>query len=335
MIIGTKIYHLQEDINELFKEWHSLNFNSLFVSTSLLSNLEFREQAKKSNMTVFVIFPIFYNPEVLEKTPELYSITDEGKKAVIEWVKFVCPTRDDYRTEKIEEVRKIVAELTPDGLSLDFIRYFVYWEKIYPERTLNSIPNCCFCSHCLEKFQKDTGVTLPDDTKDKRRVTKFIQNNCNNEWINWKCEVIYSLIEEMTEEARKIKPDILINIHVVPWRKDDFGGAIKKVAGQDLKAIAKIVDYISPMCYSHMLKQEPSWINAVITDMYEQTKHKIIPSIQVEKCYLETEISNHEFGEMLTEAVKDPSSGVVFWSWGKIQNNVEKKGQIRGSLVLS
>ncbi|MFX1283536.1 MAG: hypothetical protein ACFFB5_07770 [Promethearchaeota archaeon] len=335
MIIGIKIYHLQEDFHELFIDWHSLNFNTLFVSTSLCSNLEFRELAKKNNMKMFVIFPVFYDPEALEKTPELYSITDEGKKAVIEWVKFVCPTRADYRTEKIEEMKKIVAELNPDGLSLDFIRYFVYWEKVYPERTLNSIQNCCFCSHCLEKFQKDTGITLPDDIKDKRRIAKFIQKNCDLEWINWKCDVIYSLIKEMTEEARKIKPDIQINVHVVPWKKEDFGGAIKKIAGQDLKAIAKIVDYISPMCYSHMLKQQPSWINAVVHDIYEQTKHKIIPSIQVEKCYLKTEISNQEFGEMLTEAVKDPSSGIVFWSWDKLQTNIEKKELIKASLVLS
>ncbi|MFX0171199.1 MAG: hypothetical protein ACFE9L_04710 [Candidatus Hodarchaeota archaeon] len=63
--------------------------------------------------------------------------------------------------------------------------------------------------------------------------------------------------------------------------------------------------------------------------MYEQTKQKIIPSIQVEKCYLTTEISIKEFSEMITEAVKDPSNGVIFWSWEKIKNNYEKKEQLK------
>ncbi|MHA2246234.1 MAG: hypothetical protein ACXADY_14815 [Candidatus Hodarchaeales archaeon] len=334
-MIGTKIYQIRGNTHKLFKELHALKFDSLFVSASLCANLEFRELAKINNMNVFVVFPVFYNPEALENHPELYSITNEGEKAVEEWVKFVCPTREDYRTEKIEEIKKILKEHNPNGLSLDFIRYFVFWEKIYQERTLDSIPNCCFCSYCLKKFQLETEITLPEDIRDKQRIATFVKDNYEIEWTNWKCDVIYSLIKEITEEARKIKPDILINIHVIPWRKDDFGGAIKKIGGQDLKKIAKIVDYISPMCYSHMLKREPIWINSVVKDMYEQTKHKIIPSIQVEKCYLETEISTKEFCEMLTEAVKDPSIGVIFWSWEKIQKNFEKKKQLKASLVLS
>ncbi|MFX0124308.1 MAG: hypothetical protein ACFFAE_11770 [Candidatus Hodarchaeota archaeon] len=90
-------------------------------------------------MTVFIIFPVFYDPEALERNPELYSITNKGEKAVDEWVKFVCPTRDDYRKSKVEKMKKIVTELDPDGLSLDFNRYFVFWEKIYPRRTIESI----------------------------------------------------------------------------------------------------------------------------------------------------------------------------------------------------
>lgn len=328
-MIGTKIYDLQGDLQGLFKEWSSLSFDSIFVSTSLFSNSKFRELVKKNKLTAFIIFPIFYDPEALEKNPELYSITNEGKKAVEEWVKFVCPTRDDYRTKKIDVMKKIVTELNPDGLSLDFIRYFVFWEKIYPERTLDSIPNCCFCAYCLEKFQEDSKVTFPEEIKDNRRKAEFIQNNYTIEWTKWKCAVISSLIKEITEEARKLKPEILINVHVVPWRKTDFDGAIKKIAGQDLKEMAKIVDSISPMCYSPMLKRKPSWINAVVKDMYERTKHKIIPSIQVEKCYLNTEISTKEFSEMVVEALKDPSSGVIFWSWEKIQDNIEKKEQLK------
>ncbi len=335
MLIGTKVYNLQGNQKDIFEKWRFLNFNSIFVSTSLYSNLEFRQLAKDNDINVFVIFPIFYDPEALEMNPGLYSITNEGEKAIEEWVRFVCPTRKEYRAKKIEEISKIITELNPDGLSLDFIRYFVYWEKIYPERTLDSIPNCCFCSYCLKKFQEDTEVILPEGIMDTHIMAKFILKNYATKWTKWKCDVVYSLIQEITEEVRKIKPKILINVHVVPWRKDDFGGAIKKIAGQDLTEIAKIVDFISPMCYSHMLRRKPSWIHDVVKDMYEQTKDKIVPSIQVEKCYLKAEISKKEFGLMITEAIKTPSDGVIFWSWEKIQKNIEKKEQLKKSLVLS
>ncbi|MFX0182097.1 MAG: hypothetical protein ACFE95_03350 [Candidatus Hodarchaeota archaeon] len=334
MIIGTKIYDLQGDFQELFKEWHSLHFNSIFVSTSLFSNSRFRKLIKKYKMNVFIIFPVFYDPVTLDKNPELYSITNRGEKAVDEWVKFVCPTRNDYRGKKIKEMKRIVTELNPDGLSLDFIRHFVFWEKIYPDRTLDSIPNCCFCANCLEKFQEDSRVTFPEEVMDNRTKAEFIQNNYEIQWTKWKCSVISSLIKEISKEARKLKPEILINVHVVPWKKNDFDGAIQKIAGQDLKEIANIVDTISPMCYSHMLKRKPSWISSVVKDMYEQTKQKIIPSIQVEKCYLTTEISTKEFGEMIAEAVKDPSNGVIFWSWEKIKDSYEKKEQLRTRIWL-
>ena len=329
MMIGTKIYDLQGDFKGVFEEWRSLNFDTIFVSSTLYSNHKFRQLVKKKKMTVFVIFPVFYNPEALEKDPELYSITNRGEKAVDEWVKFVCPTRDDYRRSRVEKMKKIVTELQPDGLSLDFIRYFVFWEKIYSERTLESIPNCCFCSYCIKKFQEDCKLPLPREIMDNRRIVKFIQNNLSIEWTNWKCTVISSFIKEITQEARKLKPDILINVHVLPWRQIDFDGAIEKIAGQDLKEIAKIVDIISPMCYSHMLKRKPTWINAVVKSMYELTKQKIVPSVQVERCYLTSEITTKEFSEMIVEAVKIPSSGVIFWSWEKIQDNPEKMEQLK------
>ncbi|UCG01349.1 MAG: hypothetical protein JSW11_17240 [Candidatus Heimdallarchaeota archaeon] len=329
MMIGTKIYDLQRDLKGVFNEWRSLSFDTVFVSTSLYSNYKFRKLMKEKKMTVFIIFPVFYDPEALEKNPELYSITNKGEKAVDEWVKFVCPTRDDYRKNKVEEMKKVVTELNPDGLSLDFIRYFVFWEKIYPGRTLESIPNCCFCPYCIEKFQEDSKLAMPTEIMDNQRIVEFIQNNLSIEWTKWKCTNISNFIKEITQEVRKLKPDILINVHVLPWRQIDFDGAIEKIAGQDLKEIAKIVDFISPMCYSHMLKRKPSWINAVVKNMYELTKQKIVPSIQVERSYLTTEITTEEFSEMVVQAVKVPSSGVIFWSWEKIQDNPEKMEQIK------
>ncbi|MFX0124309.1 MAG: hypothetical protein ACFFAE_11775 [Candidatus Hodarchaeota archaeon] len=90
---------------------------------------------------------------------------------------------------------------------------------------------------------------------DNQRIVEFIQNNFSIEWTKWKCTIISSFIKEITQEARKLKPDILINVHVLPWRQIDFNGTIEKIAGRDLKEIAKIVDIILPMFYSPMLKR--------------------------------------------------------------------------------
>lgn len=218
------------------------------MSDSLLSIDAFRELARRNDIRIFVILPFFYNPEVLHKTPDLYAITATGEKAVEEWVEFVCPTREDYRKQRIALIKDIIREFDPDGISIDFIRYFVFWEKIYPERTLDSMVNTCFDSYCLDKFQKETGIRIPQRLASVPEKSEWILQNHRLEWTAWKCEVIASMVREIAQEERKIKPEVLINIHAVPWRDRDFGGAIKIVAGQDLAAISEHTDFISPMC---------------------------------------------------------------------------------------
>ena len=154
-IIGVKIYDHQGPFEELVSQWRSLGINTVFSGLSLYSNNKFRSIIKSSGITSFVIVPIFFNPEILDVSPELYAITDKGVKAQDEWVKFVCPSRMEYRRQKITEVENIIREFDPDGLSIDFIRHFVFWEKIYPDRFLSSLPNTCFDSICTTAFQAD------------------------------------------------------------------------------------------------------------------------------------------------------------------------------------
>ncbi len=328
-IVGVKIYDYEKSFPKLFEEWHSLGINTAFVSVSLYSKKEFRELAKKNEISTFIIVPIFYNPEELQKRPDLFAITSAGEKANEEWVSFVCPSREDYRKQRIEYINELIRQLNPDGLSLDFIRYFVFWEKIYPDRTLNSIVNTCFDPFCLDKFQKDTDIKISQKISHAAEKAKWIMENYIQEWTDWKCRVITSMVKDITEEARKIKPEIVINVHAVPWRENDFGGAAKIIAGQDFVDIAPHTDFLSPMCYSHMLKRTPPWISSVVKDIYRQTNSKIIPSIQVKEAYLNDTLSIHEFRRSLEEALKAPSKGVVFWSWEALEKDPKKKGEIK------
>jgi len=90
-IVGVKIYEYEKSLPKLFEEWRSLGINTAFVSVSLYSKKEFRELTKMNDISTFIIVPIFYNPEELQKRPDLFAITDGGEKAIEEWVSFVCP----------------------------------------------------------------------------------------------------------------------------------------------------------------------------------------------------------------------------------------------------
>ncbi|UCG26894.1 MAG: hypothetical protein JSV24_07905, partial [Bacteroidales bacterium] len=101
---------------------------------------------------------------------------------------------------------------------------------------------------------------------------------------------------------------------------------------QDIPEVAKFSDYLSPMTYAHMVKQEPTWINSVVNDIHEQAEGKIIPSIQVDKAYLESELTLAEFKESVIEALKPPSSGIVFWSWETLDRDQQKKNFLKNAL---
>jgi hypothetical protein len=316
-IIGVKIYDYKGDFKQLFDTFTELGINTVYASESLAGNLLFREQAKAHRVSIFVIEPIFYDPEALKADPDQYAITRTGERAKEDWVEFVCPSRDRYRKQKINAVRQAVAKLQPDGLSLDFIRFFVFWEMVRPERTYESLPNTCFCRNCLTKFSSDTGTALPKEAlATPQEASAWIEANQAQRWSEWKCSLITSMLEELVQAAKQARPGILINVHAVPWRRNDFNGAIKKVAGQDFAALSRFTDYLSPMCYASMLHRDASWIHSVVEDLALVSSSRVLPSIQVSPSYPnDLPISTSNFEEAVEAALMPPSGGVVFWSW--------------------
>jgi hypothetical protein len=282
--------------------------------------------ASKSDIQVFIILPIFFNPEVLAENPDWYAIDQHGGMAKEEWVEFVSPSNEVYRKQKIDFIKKVIEDTRPDGISIDFIRYFAYWEKIYDDRSFNSIPNTSFDSLSLAAFQSDLNFQIPDTLQLISQKANWILENHEMSWTNWKCKNITSMVEDIVESAKSIDPNLQINLHTVPWRNDDFNGAIKKIVGQDFAQLGPYTDFISPMCYSHMLKKEPSWVSSIVKDLSRQSNGSaIMPSIQVKEAYLSHPLTNEEFEENIISALESPSVGVVFWSWEHLMDSPAKK----------
>ncbi len=324
-MIGIKIYEYEHDFNELVALWKTIGIDAAFVSKELAEDKSFRKLLKENNIGVYVIFPIFLDYERLDADPELYAITGSGVRAEDDWVKFICPSRKDFYNEKINEAREIVNKIKPDGISLDFIRYFVYWETVFPDRDPETIMQTCFDESCIKSFSAISGVSIPKEAKTISDKSKWIFSNCEEKWIDWKCGIISDAVKGLSETIKTNNPEIKVGIHAVPWRKNDFKSAIKRVAGQDFRELSKHVDYISPMCYSHMLKREPGWISSVVEDINNAASDTdIIPSIQVDKCYLKTEFDPKKFEAALIESLKGPSKSVVLWSWDSLAQSKEK-----------
>ena len=328
-IIGVKIYEHPGPFGPLVREWRDLGVNTAFVSEALAKNKEFRSLARTNTIALFIIYPVFQNPEALKDNPGLAAVTAEGRTAREEWVEFVCPSRDDYLEAKAEHLRSLVAECDPEAISLDFIRFFVFWEKVYPERASGSLPQTCFCPVCLDRFSKEMAIGIPDGLATTPETARWILETHPAEWTEWKCRVIARTVESLAAAAREAKPDVLVNIHAVPWRKDDFGGAARTVAGQDAARLASLSDLISPMAYHHMVLRPPAWVHEVAVDFAAQTGRPVLPSIQVAEAYIDKPLPAEEFRSALVAALEPPSRGVVLWSWDALAKSPEKKDIFR------
>lgn len=333
-VVGIKIYEAAPPFDGLFRDWRDLGVNALFVSGALAGNRDFRALAATNDLPLFVIFPVFQSPEAIREDPDLAAVTSDGSPAHEEWVEFVCPTREDFLARRVDELRALVTDCDPYAVSLDFIRYFVFWEKVAPDRAPGSLPQTCFCPVCLAGFGKEMRIDLPAGLVTTADRAKWILAAHAAEWTEWKCRVIARAVERLAAEARRVKPGVKINLHIVPWRKDDFVGAARSIAGQDLALLAPFADFLSPMAYHHMVRQIPAWVHDVVEDISRQTGRKVLASTQVAEAYVEDALSPAEFKAALEEALEPPSIGVVLWSWDALSKSPEKKEILRSLVGL-
>jgi len=314
-IVGIKIYDYEKDFIQLTDKWKEMGINTAFVSKELAANTLFRKLLKEKNIKVYIIFPVFYDPELLHHDSTLYAITNRGEAAKDDWVEFVCPSRAGYRSMKISEAADLVKELEPDGLSIDFIRQFVFWEMIYPDRSAESIDMACFCDSCTGSFCRLNNVEMPDTCITIEEKASYISGYHSGTWNDYRSDLIASMVKEISDKVHNVKPDLKINVHAVPWRDEDFVGANIKVAAQDIRKIAPYTDYISPMCYSQMVRRDAGWIESVVIEMDKKAAGKILPSIQVYPYYVDDVFTADDFEDCIDAALKKPSRGVVFFSW--------------------
>lgn len=329
-MVGVKTYEPTGSFAQIVAQWRDLGINTGFVSQALLENAEFRNLVRDRGIDLFVITPIFFDPEALEEDPDLYAVTSEGERAKEDWVEFVCPSRQDYRDRRVREIVDLVRRYRPDGVSLDFIRHFVFWEMLRPDTSASDLPNTCFCPHCLAGFSSHTGLEPPAGLPGSSEQAKWILTHHGERWTEWKVHLITTMVTRLVAELEAVDPDLWFNLHAVPWRGSDYEGAMQAIAGQDPEALSSFVDYLSPMTYSFMLRRDPAWIHSVVEDFAASSTARVVPSIQVEAAYrLEESFSSEEFERALREALKPPSHGVVLWSWEALAKDPAKLRIVR------
>lgn len=343
-MIGIKVYNSPEagkgefdTWEKVFDAWESMGVNTVFTIPETAETEEFQAEFEERDMKLYLILQIFFYWGVDEEEPELCSINAEGECAKQDWVTFACPSRESYRERKLDAIEGWVEGIEPDGISIDFIRHYQFWEKVYPETKAEDLVQTCFDDACMERFQEETEIKIPESEAEPESRAAWIQDNQMDDWVEWKAGLITSMVEQIVERAKSVDKDIKTNAHLVPWRRDDWDGAILSVIGQDFAAIAEHVDAVSPMAYSHMLHRDPEWIESVLADVETQIDDgvKIIPSVQVDQYeeYDDPEMSEDDFQKIMEESLAGPSDGVIWFNWPLFEANEDRRAAVRKFLL--
>ncbi|MBP5551778.1 MAG: hypothetical protein J6X41_00165 [Spirochaetales bacterium] len=301
-LYGVKLYDPRFCTGRTIDLLQEAGFNTVYLGRDALVPA-FTEELSSRGLFWNIVEPVF-----LASEGEDLAVLEDGSLASDDWVRFVCPTDADHLMRVSERIASDIRTFDPPGVSLDFLRFFQFWEMTSPTAEASSLPRSCSCARC--RAQR-LGMDRPEF---------------------WRQNIVEQTALQLCSLARQTKPELEIGIHCVPWKRDMYDGAIVNIIGQNFGNLAEIGDYLTPMVYHHMMHREPSYIRDFLQDMESLGCNEILPSIQVKKAYREDEMSKEEFGEALGYALESPSKGVLLYKWEDLVDDPERMDIVKSML---
>jgi hypothetical protein len=297
------------------KTLRDCGIDAVFVSHGALTDA-LLERCHQEGASVFVEFGVFQGKKVAEEHSELWPIGADGKRLEPdEWYLGLCPNQEDYRRQKLEELRRVAHEHAIDGLWLDFIRFPGHWEVARPR-----IEQSCFCDASLRQFAAAAHVTVPPGTTAERAT--WILTHKRAEWTRWKCRRIADFVHEARRALKAERPDALLGMFAVPWSPDEHDGAITAIVAQDMPLLARDIDVFSPMAYHRMCNRPVSWVGEHTRFLTGATRKPVWPIVQATDAPPGQTVSPGEFEEALRQGLS--GEGVLVFTFTAVLENAEK-----------
>jgi hypothetical protein len=272
---------------------------------------------KEQGFKVFVSVNAFGGKGAWEKYPDSRPVKANGKKLGEDkgdkGQEGTCPTHVKWREDRLRHIRYLADVIGKDegidGIWLDYIRYPGFWETARPD-----IPDTCYCSRCLKKFQTDRKLRIPSGMK-TAEAALWIKKNCSHEWMEWKKEQINSFVRDVKGILAQHQEKITLGLFTVPWRKGEQDDAVSYLLAQDVFRLSQIADVISPMLYHKMCGKDSDWVGRM-TEYYAETAGcSVWPIIQSH------DIAPEEFGKAAENCGKAGADGMLVFSYGGIKDS--------------
>ena len=153
---------------------------------------------------------------------------------------WLCPSHPENQRLEIDSMVEVARRYEVDGLHFDYIRY--------PDG------EHCYCAGCRERFAQAAGTAVANWPEDVRRKGPQRQR-----WLDWRRENINTVVREVSQQARQVRPGIKVSAAVFRnWTSDRDG------VGQDWKLWCERgwLDFVCPMDYTPSDSQLGNWVTS-------------------------------------------------------------------------
>lgn len=295
-VLGVKVYDPHFCTESYLDLMQETGINTVFLGRSALSD-ELCKELTQRGLFWNIVEPVFLITDDETKT---LAVQEDGSPAADDWVRFACPTDKEHLDRVKSRIKDDIRKYNPPGVSLDFIRFFQFWEMTMPSTDPKDLPRTCYCSRC------------------KKEASRFASET------DWRKSLITETAKNLAALARKEKPEVRIGIHAVPWTRSLFDGARESVIGQDFSALAPLCDYLTPMAYHHMMHMDTSYIKDLLSDMTDEGCKHIVMSIQSKEAYRTDVMDAEEYEKALKLALKP--EGVLIYKWEDLCTDKKRLG---------
>ncbi|CAN5615456.1 hypothetical protein BH23CHL5_BH23CHL5_13480 [soil metagenome] len=287
------------------------------------------ESLRDAGLRVIQTSAVFFDPPALNQFPDARPINALGESDQgYDWYVGVCPTAEHYLNWKIDRIRRVVDNLAPDGLFLQFTRFPGFWENWTwnPHYQFTASDQFCFCDRCLSHFQSATGIDLADGPTSSK--VSMLLGQHREAWTAWRCEWLTTVIDRITSASGARVRGMEIVLNTLPFPSHDFEGADvrRTIAGQDLQLLGRVIDGFELMTYLQILNRPTSWLEDAVADARKlvPATARVLCSLQSGPLYTEgvhagrnrnPAITASELEDASRAALRIGVDGLVFYHW--------------------
>ena len=304
--------------------------NAVWIGTGALTRASV-ELLREQKAQVYAEFNTMHHSPFLKDHPDAAPVGSDGRICPPPdgW-QGICPTHPAYRKERMDAFRAVLADFDVDGIWLDYHHSHASWEQAEP-----NLPDTCFCARCLARFQKETGIRLPDELV---RASARLLGPLRAQWTTWRCALFTDWVRELRQIRDAVRPAALLGTFHCPWTDTERGGALAHKLAIDLRAQKAHLDVFSSMPYHarfghardvEWIARQTAWLGRFLGITGREPgpaaargAKRIWPIVQIAD-WGET-VPLAQVAPVLEAGTRLPATGVTIFNWGSLHTQADK-----------